>query len=73
MTNRADAYGAFGIGLTPVFHARPHRTVSDVEFATAGWADWYNTRRLHSSLGYVPPAEFEHPHYATLTREPQPA
>ncbi|MFK4762604.1 integrase core domain-containing protein, partial [Microbacterium sp. ZW T5_45] len=41
--------------------------------ATAGWVDWYNTRRLHSSLGYVPPAEFEQAHYAALTREPQPA
>lgn len=58
---------------TTVFHDRPYRTIGDVEFATAGWVDWYNTRRLHSSLGYVPPAEFEHAHYAALTREPQPA
>ena len=58
---------------TTVFHDGPYRTLSDVEFATAGWVDWYNTRRLHSSLGYVPPAEFEQAHYATLNREPQPA
>lgn len=58
---------------TTVFHDGPYRTIADVEFATAGWVDWYNTRRLHSSLGYVPPAEFEQAHYATLTREPQPA
>lgn len=58
---------------TTVFHDGPHRTLGDVEFATAGWVDWYNTRRLHSSLGYVPPAEFEQVHYATLTREPHPA
>lgn len=58
---------------TTVFHDGPYRTIGDVEFATAGWVDWYNTRRLHSSLGYVPPAEFEQAHYATLTREPQPA
>ncbi|WP_133755645.1 IS3 family transposase [Naumannella halotolerans] len=58
---------------TTVFHDGPYRTIADVEFATAGWVDWYNTRRLHSSLGYVPPAEFEHAHYAALTREPQPA
>jgi transposase InsO family protein len=58
---------------TTVFHDGPYRTISDVEFATAGWVDWYNTRRLHSSLGYVPPAEFEHAHYAALNREPQPA
>lgn len=51
---------------TTVFHDGPYRTLSDVEYATAGWVDWYNTRRLHSSLGYVPPAEFEQAHYAAL-------
>jgi putative transposase len=58
---------------TTVFHDGPYKTIADVEFATAGWVDWYNTRRLHSSLGYVSPAEFEKAHYATLNREPQPA
>ncbi len=58
---------------TTVFHDGPYKTIADVEFATAGWVDWYNTRRLHSSLGYVPPAEFEQAHHATLNREPQPA
>ena len=58
---------------TTVFHDGPYKTIADVEFATVGWVDWYNTRRLHSSLGYVAPAEFEQAHYATLIREPQPA
>jgi putative transposase len=58
---------------TTVFHDGPYKTIAEVEYATAGWVDWYNTRRLHSSLGYVPPAEFEQAHYATLNREPQPA
>ncbi len=58
---------------TTVFHDGPFKTIADVEYATAGWVDWFNTRRLHSSLGYVPPAEFEQAHYATLNREPQPA
>ncbi|MDE0547660.1 IS3 family transposase [Microbacterium sp. C7(2022)] len=58
---------------TTVFHDGPYRTIADVEYATAGWVDWYNTRRLHSSLGYATPAEFEQAHYATLNREPQPA
>ena len=56
---------------TTVFHAAPYRTIVDVEFATSGWVDWYNNRRLHSTLGYVAPAEYEAAHYATLTREPQ--
>jgi transposase InsO family protein len=58
---------------TTVFHAGPYRQVADVEWATAGWVDWYNNRRLHSSLGYLTPEEFEQAHYAALTREPQPA
>lgn len=58
---------------TTVFHEGPYRTIGDVEFATAGWVDWYNNRRLHSTLGNVPPIEFEQAHYATLNREPQPA
>jgi transposase InsO family protein len=57
---------------TTVFQPGPYRTLSDVEYATAGWVDWYNQRRLHSSLGYLTPTEYEAAHYATLNREPQP-
>jgi transposase InsO family protein len=57
---------------TRVFHDGPYKTLADVEYATAGWVDWYNNRRLHSTLGNVPPAEYEHAHYAALNREPQP-
>uniref|UniRef100_UPI0017A9E5F7 integrase core domain-containing protein n=1 Tax=Sporichthya sp. TaxID=65475 RepID=UPI0017A9E5F7 len=57
---------------TTVFHAGPYRTINDVEYATAGWVDWYNNRRLHSSLDYMAPAEYEAAHYAALTEEPQP-
>jgi transposase InsO family protein len=57
---------------TTVFHTGPYRTIGDVEYATAGWVDWYNNRRLHSTLGMMTPVEFEQAHYATLNREPQP-
>lgn len=58
---------------TTVFHDRPYKTIADVEYATASWVDWYNHRRLHSSLGMVSPLEFETTHYAALNPEPQPA
>jgi putative transposase len=57
---------------TTVFHDRPYRTIADVEYATAGWVEWYNQRRLHGSLGMMSPKEFEAAHYATLTRGPRP-
>ncbi len=57
---------------TEVFHDGPYKTLADVEYATAGWVDWWNNRRLHGSLGMIPPAEFEDNHYAALNREPQP-
>jgi putative transposase len=33
--------------------------LADVERATAEWVQWYNTARLHSSIGYIPPLEHE--------------
>jgi len=60
---------------TTVFHDGPYnyKSLADVEYATAGWVDWYNERRLHSSLGNIPPVEYEQAHYAALNPEPQPA
>ena len=58
---------------TTIFHDGPYKTIADVEFATAGWVDWYNHRRLHGSLGMVSPDEYEAAHYAALNREPHPA
>src|SRR5699024_4775604 len=55
---------------TTVFHAGPYETLSDLEFATASRLDEYNNRRLHSSLGMIPPVEFEALHYEALNREP---
>jgi len=37
----------------------PWRGIEEVEFATLEWVDWFNNRRLLSSIGDVPPAEFE--------------
>jgi putative transposase len=58
---------------TSVFHGGPYKTLADIEYATAGWVDWYNHRRLHGTLGMVPPAEFEQAHYAALNPQEQPA
>ena len=57
---------------TDVFHPRPFKTLADIEYATAGWVDWYNNRRLHSTLGMLTPVEYESAHYAALKTEEQP-
>lgn len=50
----------------------PFKTVDELELATLMWVDWYNTGRLHSSIGYVPPVEYETAYYATRTPQDQP-
>ena len=40
------------------------RGIDDVEIAVAEWVEWYNTTRLHGSLGDVPPTEYETNYYA---------
>ena len=70
-----DGRAALTIALSlPATEAAPHvgRTAVRVRkgriFATRAearraifrWINWYNTSRLHSSLGYVAPIEWEH-------------
>jgi len=55
-----------------VFHDGPYKTLADIEYAVAGWVDWYNHRRLHGSLGMLTPTEYEQAHHANPSPEPQP-
>jgi len=48
------------------FRTGPLRTIDDVEWVTTDWVDWYNARRLHSTIGDVPPDELEAAYYAGL-------
>jgi putative transposase len=56
-----------------IYPQGPWRGLDDVEFATLGYIDWFNHRRLHGEItednSYVTPAEFE----ATYYRQMQPA
>lgn len=58
--DNALAETIIGLYKTEVVRRRgPWRNIDDVEYATLEWIDWFNRRRLFSSLGYVPPIEFE--------------
>ena len=49
---------------TTVFHLGPWKTLTDVEYATAEWVEWFNNRRVHSTLDYRTPAAVEEIYYA---------
>jgi putative transposase len=42
----------------------PWRSLADVELATADYVDWFNTKRLHTAIGGIPPADYEAAYYA---------
>lgn len=44
----------------------PWKTRAQAEIAIYEWICWYNTERLHSALGDVPPAEYEAAYQAAL-------
>ena len=49
-----------GLYKTELIHRRgPWKNADDVERATLIYIDWFNNRRIHSSLGDLSPAEFE--------------
>ena len=60
-----------GLYKTEVIRRRgPWRDVDTVELATLAWVHWFNTERLHSSLGDLPPTEFEAAFYAAQPTDP---
>jgi putative transposase len=72
--SRGDSYdnalaeSVIGLYKTELIRKRgPWRSYEQLELATARWVEWYNQRRLHSSIGDVPPAEFESTYYREHT------
>ena len=58
--DNALAESIIGLFKAEVIHRNgPWRNVDAVEYATLGWVDWFNNRRLLEPIGDIPPAEFE--------------
>ena len=47
-----------------IHHEGPWRDVDQVEVATAGWVQWFNTQRTHGSIDDLTPVELEQLDYA---------
>jgi len=59
-----------GLYKTELIHRKgPWRNVEHVEWETLKYVDWFNNRRIHESLGDVPPVEFEAHYYSTNESE----
>ena len=62
---------AIGLYKTELIKPRgPWKSLAQVELATAEYVEWFNSARLHSAIGHVPPAEYETAYYAQT--QPQP-
>jgi putative transposase len=68
--SRGDSYdNALAETVNGLFKAElirrqgPWRTADQVELATLAWVQWWNQRRLHGTIGDVPPAEYEAAYY----------
>jgi putative transposase len=55
---------------TELISDRVWRTHEQAELAIAQWVGWYNHQRLHSSLGDIPPAEYEQLHAPAAATTP---
>ncbi len=57
--------GLFKTELVDHDRARSWSGAADLERETASWVHWYNTSRLHHSIGKMSPIEFEELHELT--------
>lgn len=68
----AEAFNSlFKAELVRNRHKGPWRDIDDLEIAVAEYIDWFNHRRIHGEIGYVPPAEYEAQH-AVVEPSPEP-
>jgi transposase InsO family protein len=63
-----------GLYKAELIHRRaPWKIRESVELATVEWVAWFNHKRLHYSIGYIPPAEAEANYYNQLGQQAEEA
>jgi putative transposase len=55
---------------TELIKDRVWQTRAQLELAILEYVDWFNNRRLHESLGDIPPVEFETNWQTSTSRQP---
>ena len=45
----------------------PWKSVGQLEWEPLNWVTWYNTKRVHSKIGYFTPQEAEQDFYQALS------
>lgn len=69
--DNAMAESLIGLYKTELIKKRgPWKDMVDVEFATLGWVEWFNNRRLMAPLGYRSPQQFEEQWYSSRKAQP---
>jgi putative transposase len=68
--DNAMAESVIGLYKTELVRKQgPWKNIDELEIATLEWIDWYNHRRLHSSIGNTPPAEYETNYYISTASD----
>jgi hypothetical protein len=57
---------------TELVAERTWRSVAQAELAIVEWVSWFNHDRLHSSIGDIPPVEFEQNYWERVKTGPPP-
>ena len=65
-----SAAGAYKTEL--VWRRKPFQDLRDLELATFRWVSWWNSKRLHQSLGYRTPERTETEYYANQAAQAAP-
>ena len=65
--DNALAESIIGLFKTEMIWPRgPWKNIDEVEYATLGWVDWYNNKRLLEPIGNIPPVELENAYYEQM-------